>query len=270
MENLIVIKLGGSSITKKAEGKFEMNETVLKSAAKQISQALKSDNSLKLILVCGVGPFGHTNVVKYDLNNGIKTSAQEKGVEVTIKDCNFVAESVMDALENEGLKTEHVPGYLVCKQDGRKVISFDAEPYTNAVEKGIIPVTTGIMVKDKSLKWSVMSGDAAIAQITMRLIPKKVVIGTDVDGIFTGDPKEDKKAKLIEEISNTNLESVLKKATNSKAVDVTGGMKGKLEKLAETLNGTECQIFNLFTDGNLKKALLGEKMTSTKLKIWIN
>jgi len=267
MENLIILKLGGSSITKKAEGKYEMNESILKKSVSQISQALKEKPKTKLILICGVGPFGHSNVVKYDLNNGIKTKEQEEGVEITIKDCNFVASEVTSALEKEKVKTEHIPGYAVCKQDGRKVVSFDVTPYEQALEKGLVPVTTGMMVKDKSLKWSAMSGDAAIAQITKQLRPEKVIIGTDVDGIFTADPKEDKKATLIKEITKTNLKSVLEKASKSKAVDVTGGMKGKLEKLAETLNGTPCEIFNLFTEANLKKAVLGEKITSTKLKI---
>jgi isopentenyl phosphate kinase len=50
------------------------------------------------------------------------------------------------------------------------------------------------MVKDKEWKWSVMSGDTVIAQTCKLMKPKKVLMGTDVDGIFTADPKIDKNA----------------------------------------------------------------------------
>jgi len=267
VEDLIVIKFGGSSITKKADNKFEMNYEILEESAKELAFALKKNPSLKIALVCGVGPFGHTNVKNFGLNGRIETSEQEKGVEKTIKDCNFVAEETIAALEKHGLKTKLVAGYEVCKQDERKVISFDTEPYVKAIHGGFIPITTGVMVKDKSWKWSVMSGDTAIAEVCRQLRPEKVLIGTDVDGIFTADPKIDSKAKLIEEITKQNVPQILKMVGESKSVDVTGGMKGKLEKLAETLNGVPAEIFNLFTKGNLEKALKGEKIKSTKLKL---
>ena len=105
------------------------------------------------------------------------------------------------------------------------------------------------------------------AQLSKQLCPKKVLMGTDVDGIFTGDPKIDCQAELITEINNSNLEEVLKKAGESKNIDVTGGMRGKLEKLAETLNGVPCEIFNLFVKENLKNVLLGKTIKSTKILI---
>ncbi|NMA44645.1 MAG: hypothetical protein GX950_02430 [Candidatus Diapherotrites archaeon] len=266
MKELVLLKLGGSSITKKADNKFEMNEEVLNNSAKEIAQALK-EKEFNLILICGVGPFGHTNVKKYDLNNGIKTKNQEKGVEKTIQDCDFVADKVIEALEKQKLKTRHLPGYWVCKHDNKKVIVYEIEDYEKALQRGEIPITTGTMVKDKTLKWSVMSGDTSIAQITKQMKPQKIILGTDVDGIYTADPKIEKNAKLIKEINKENLEEVIKMADKSKAIDVTGGMKGKLEKLAEQLNGNEAQIFNLLIPGNLKKALLGKELNSTKIKL---
>ncbi len=265
MQNLIVIKLGGSSITKKADNKFEMNEEILKQSAVELASVLKKNPKLKIALVCGVGPFGHTNVKEYDLNNGIKTKRQEEGTQKTIQDCDFVADKTIEALEKCGLKTEHVPGYLVCRQDNKKVVSFDVEPYKEALGEGKIPLTTGNMVKDRILKWSPMSGDVVVAQLCKQLRPDKVIMGTDVEGIFTADPKIDKKAELIERITKENVEEVLEKAGESKSVDVTGGMKGKLEKLAQTLDGVPAEIFNLLKEGNLEKVLEGKEIKSTKL-----
>ena len=268
MKNLIVIKFGGSSITKKEENKFEMNYSVLKQAAKELALALKQNPKLKIALVCGVGPFGHTNVVKYNLNNGINSSGQEKGVKITNKDCDFVGAETAKALEKEGLKVKFIPGYEICVQENKKVKSFDLAPYKKALAAGEIPISTGVMVPDVKMKWSVMSGDTVIAQLAKKLKPEKVLMGTDVDGIYTADPKKVTNSELILEITSENLEEVLQKAGESKAMDVTGGMKGKLEKFAEQLNGVPAEIFNLFIKGNLKNALLGEEITSTKIKLW--
>jgi isopentenyl phosphate kinase len=266
MDDLVVIKFGGSSITKKADNKFEMNYDILNQSAQELARAIKP-TKIKVALICGVGPFGHTNVKLYDLNNGIKTKEQEKGVEKTISDCNFVAQETAKALEKVGLKTKLVPGYFVCKQDNRKVISFDTEEYVKAIRGGFIPITTGIMVKDKTLKWSVMSGDTVVAELCKQLRPKKVIMGTDVEGIYTADPKIDSKAKLIESITKENVPKILEMVGESVSVDVTGGMKGKLEKLAQTLNGVPGEIFNLFTKRNLESVLLGRDIVDTKIRL---
>ena len=265
--SLVILKLGGSSITKKADNKFEMDYNTLNRSALEIKNAIEKDPELKIILVCGVGPFGHTNVTNYNLNGKIETQEQEEGVEKTKQDCSYVGEETRKALEEVGIKSKLILGTDVCVQNERKVVSFNLEEYKKCLSEGIIPITTGTMVPDNSFKWSVMSGDQVIAQTAKNLSPQKVLMGTDVDGIFTADPKEDINAELIEEINENNIEEVLAKCGESKAVDVTGGMKGKLEKLASTLNGVPAEIFSLFVEGNLEKVLLGKEIKSTKLML---
>ena len=165
------------------------------------------------------------------------------------------------------MKVKLISGYEVCEQKSKKVLSFDIEPYKKALDEKIIPITTGIMVPDEDFKWSPMSGDTVIAQTAKQLSPTKVVMGTDVDGIFTADPKHNPNAKLIEKITNENLGEVLEQCGESASVDVTGGMKGKLEKLAATLNGVPAEIFSLFVEKNLENTLLGKEIKSTKIKL---
>lgn len=267
MNELIVLKLGGSAITKKADNKFEMNYSVLEKSAQEIKNALNQDKNLNIILVCGVGPFGHSNVVKYDLDKKIETEEQEKGVGITNADCDFVGEETVKALMKVGLDAKLVSGYEVCEQRNKNVERFDLAHYKKNIKNGIMSVTTGIMVPDKELVWSVMSGDQVIAQLAKKLKVKKVVIGTDVDGIFTSDPKTNPDAKLIELITKKNLNNVLEKCSGSKSIDVTGGMKGKLQKLGKTLNGVPAEIFSLLIKKNLEKALLGKEIKSTKINL---
>lgn len=264
MVSLYVVKFGGSVITKKGENKFEMNYAVLERLAFEIKNAC-SKKKFKLILVCGVGPFGHLNVVKYKINDSVRSEEQILGVKKTNLDCDFVGKEVSKALEKAGIKTVCVPAYNVCEQRNKKVEKFDFKPYEKALEEGKVPISTGIMVKDSELNWSVISGDQIIAQLAKHFKPKKVLLGTDVDGIFTADPKEDPSAELIPKITKKNIGKILEQVGESKSVDVTQGMKGKLEKLAATLHGTPAEIFNLFVEGNLEKALEGKKIKGTKI-----
>ena len=243
-----------------------MNYDVLNRAAQEIKNA-KSEGVFKLIVICGVGPFGHTNVSNYGINNGIETDEQMEGVRATNEACNFVGNECVNALKRAGLNAALVPADKAALQENKKVDSFSVVKYQGLLEKEIIPVSTGIMVPDTELTWSVISGDQIIAQLAKKLEPKKVLIGGDVDGIFTADPKEDPKAELIEEITKENISEVLSKVGESKAVDVTQGMKGKLYKLANALSGIPVEIFNLFVPGNLEKALLEQKIKGTKINL---
>jgi isopentenyl phosphate kinase len=263
----IILKLGGSSITKKADNKFEMDYEILKQSAQEIKNAIEKNTGLKIILVCGVGPFGHTNVVNYNLNGKIETSEQEAGVKKTKTDCEFVGNETRKALEKVGLCAKLILGTDVCVQNERKVVSFNLDEYKKCLDEGIISITTGTMVPDQSFGWSVMSGDQVIAQTAKYLNPEKVLMGTDVDGIYTADPKVEEDAKLIKEITKENLGEVLAQCGESKSVDVTGGMKGKLEKLASTLNGVPAEIFSLLNKGNLENALLKKEIKSTKINL---
>jgi isopentenyl phosphate kinase len=267
MENLIILKLGGSSITKKSENKFEMNYEILNQSALEIKKAIDENSKLKIILVCGVGPFGHTNVVNYNLNGKIETSEQQQGVEKTKEDCAYVGIETVKALNKVGLAAKLILGTDICVQKARRVFSFNLEEHKKCLEEGIIPITTGTMVPDQELVWSVMSGDQVIAQATKYFSPKKVLMGTDVEGIFTADPKKNKNANLIKNINKKNLDEVLGQCGDSSSIDVTGGMKGKLEKIASTLNGVPAEIFSLFVEKNLENVLLRKEIKSTKVRL---
>ena len=90
-----------------------------------------------------------------------------------------------------------------------------------------------------------------------KLKPGRIIIGTNVDGVL------DKKNKVIPEVTQKNLGKILENVDDSEAIDVTGGMRHKVETLLET--GIETQIINLKTPGLLKRAISGE-IVGTVLK----
>jgi isopentenyl phosphate kinase len=85
---------------------------------------------------------------------------------------------------------------------------------------------------------------------------EKIIEVSDVEGIFTANPKINKNARLIPEINRKNYQDIQKCLSGSTAADVTGGMKQKyLELLDAAKTGIICQIVDL---KHFKDALEGK------------
>jgi len=266
MSDLYIIKLGGSAITEKEGNKFEAKKPVLKRIAAELKKALE-EKEFSLIVVHGAGPFGHTNVVEFDINNGVYTDRHKEGLAKTIKDCNYLDSVVVDSLKESGIEAQAFDPNKIVEQDNKKIVGFETKGIEQALKEGKIPVVFGQMAPDKSLNASVMSGDAAIGFLAKKLNAKKIFLGADVAGVFTANPKKDKNAKRIPLIDKSNFEEVITQTEQAGTVDVTGGMKGKLEKLKEMLQGTTALIFDANKEENFYKALTGKEVEGTEVKL---
>lgn len=264
MPDLYIIKLGGSVITNKEGNKFEVRHETLQRIAQEIRQA-KGECGFSLAVIHGAGPFGHTNVKEYGINNGVFDEKQEEGYKKTVKDCNRLDSQVAKALKKAGLKPKAFDPNKLITQDNKKIVDFPTSEIEAAISQGLVPVLYGQMVKDKTLNYSVISGDTIIGHLAKKLGAKKVFLGTDVAGLYTTDPKKDPSARQIPLINKDNFENVLEKASEARTVDVTGGMKGKLEKLRQTLKGTTALIFNANETGSFYKALKGQEVKGTRV-----
>ena len=85
-----------------------------------------------------------------------------------------------------------------------------------------------------------------------------LIILSDIDGLYDGNPKVDKSARLIDEVPEINSE-IEKMAGGVGTKLGTGGMFTKIQaaKFA-TANGVTMLIVNGATVGNLRRALSGE------------
>jgi isopentenyl phosphate kinase len=265
MQDLIILKIGGSVCTQKASGKFSVRKAAVRRIAREIKEAM-DERGFSLLVVNGAGPFGHVNVAEYDINEGVRTQRDFEGFYKTVCDCSFLNCSVAEILRNDGLHAYPFPTSSVAVQSGKKIVAFEIEAMKRMwdADKKAVPVMNGTMVPDMMIGGSVISGDAVIEYLSGRLRPKLVVFATDVDGIFTKDPRKDSKAKLIEVVTHRNIGEVRTSLSGSSAVDVTGGMLGKVERLLSLDSDT--LIVNGNAPGRVKKALLRENVMGTLVK----
>jgi isopentenyl phosphate kinase len=265
---LWVLKLGGGAVTCKRENRRAARRDVIRAAARQIARARRDRSpSPALVVVHGAGPFGHSLVAEYGINDGVAGPRQVEGFVRTHNSMEDLNKQVMDLFREEGLWGFPLQPSACVVQRARRIETFFFEPVERLLDldAGIIPLLYGDMVADRSLGASVVSGDLLVVHLARHLGARRVLLGTDVSGVFTADPRRDPAARRIERIDRDGLESALAHAGGSAGVDVTRGMRGKIERLFEHLSGVPALIFDLTEPDALYRALGGGDVAGTEI-----
>jgi len=254
-----VLKLGGSAITRK-EKPLTPNLQAIKRLADEISQA----NISPLVLVHGGGSFGHPVAEQYRIKEGYRDPSQIVGFSRTHQAMTKLNNLIVDSLINHNIPAVEVqPSSCVVTKSGR-IQSMEARPLVKMLEVGFVPVLYGDAVLDSETGFAILSGDQLVSSLAIRLDADRVIIGVDVNGLYTADPKINPSARLIQHITLKELKNMQHKIEGAKVTDVTGGMLGKMLELMPAIeHGVQAMIVNATKPKRVYKALKGEKVVGT-------
>ena len=263
-KNLIILKIGGSVITDKKNDNEKINKKNLQRISHEISLAQKEKN-FALIIIHGVGPFGHKLAKQFNLQEGYQNKLQIKAlskISVSLRKLNTEVEIYLKKEKINTISFKQSSAWLL---ENKRLLNADLSVIEKYLGFDIVPILHGDVLMDTKLGFSVLSGDQIVSYLAKKLNAKKVIIGTDVDGVFDNDQKLDKNAKLIREFNIQHKNnSILKGSTST---DVTGGMKGKVDELIELSKfGIESEIINILKPNVLKKSLCGKSGLGTIIK----
>lgn len=253
---MFLIKLGGSVITDKTK-EDTFKKDVLDSLLKEIKRSKKH-----MILIHGAGSFGHILAKKYNLNQGYKNSNQLLGFSLTHAKVQKLNSLVLDLLHQHNINAVSISPHAVMILNNHLPYKIDYNIFKNYLEKGLTPVTFGDVVLDKKLGFSICSGDLLAEILAKNFKPEKVIFIIDEDGLYTANPKQDKKAKLIESITIKELEEFT--TSMDSHADVTGGMGGKISTIKKIASfGIDTILLNGNKPDRLYEVLIGKKAKST-------
>jgi len=216
----VVIKLGGHLLSEKSNSKY------LKGCIKVLKEILKSN---RLIVITGGGALARAYI----------EAARAFGVD----------ESTCDQLGIEASRLNAMLLTSLLGEDAYPNIPRNIDELKNAIRSGKTVITGGL--------FPAQSTDA-VAAVAAELSHAKLLIkATDVDGIYTSDPKSDPEAEKIEEIRAKELYRMI----------VDRGMEaGKYELFDQQALRIimRSEIPTVVIDGrdpkNILKALKGEKI----------
>jgi len=257
---LQILKLGGSVVTHKDEYMSAHTENIER-LAREIAEA----GQYPLVIVHGGGSFGHPVAKKHKIAEGMVDDSQIFGFSETHQAMVKLNEIIVDILLESGVPAFAISPSSMLYTSGKRLNELDTSIVKEYIELGMVPVLYGDAVLDSKQSFAILSGDQLISKLSNDLEADKIIFGSDVDGIFTDNPKLNPDAKLLKKVSVANIEAIVGGTTHT---DVTGGMQGKLSEAAEAVKGgADVIMVNAFEAGRVKTALRGEKVIGTILTL---
>jgi len=256
-----VLKIGGSVITFKDRA-LTPNLPAIERLAREISESQVSP----LIIVHGGGSFGHPIAAEYKIADGFRESGQRVGFSKTHNAMVSLNSLVIEALLNNGLPAFSIaPSSFIVTRSGR-IHYLCMDVLGQAIKLGFIPVLYGDAVFDYSYGFTILSGDQIVSRLAVELNASRIIVGVDVDGLYTSDPKMDPHAQLITKVTVSELKDLLSRIGGSSFTDVTGGMVKKvIELMVPASAGIEVLIINALKPNNVYRALKGEEVVGTRI-----
>jgi isopentenyl phosphate kinase len=254
-----VLKLGGSVITDK-EKPLTPNLKAIKRLADEIARA----NVSSLILVHGGGSFGHPVAKQYKLTEGYGDPSQIMGFSETHRTMTKLNSLVMEALIKRNINAIVVqPSSCVVTKAGR-IQNMERKPLKRMLNMGLVPVLYGDAVLDSEKGFAILSGDQLVSSLAINFCASRIIMGGDVDGLYTKDPKTNESAQLIQRVTLEELKAQKHDIEGSKATDVTGGMLGKIRELIPAIEqNIQALLVNATKPLRVYKALREEKVIGT-------
>lgn len=262
---LLILKFGGSIIT--IDAKFETyNENVVKKLTDSLNKIIDLYN---IIIVHGAGSFGHYHAKEYNIKQGFKDPNQLIGVVKTHESMLKLNNLFLNSLKKSTsiYPISFSPISFTNTANG-EIKRFEISNIKSALKLGITPILFGDVVFDEKIDFTILSGDKIVPYLAKHLKPKKIVMLTDVEGVYDDNPSKNKNAKLLSEINLNDKEMLHKISVNADSgkTRVTGEMGKKLLELRETVqSGIETWIISGLIENLLPKLILENEHIGTKL-----
>ncbi len=241
-----ILKIGGSVITLKDKYKSPNSESIANIAK------ILGEFPEPIILVHGAGSFGHIKALEFGLDSPGKVRGKEMEISTVVNDVLSLNSIISDALAAEGFRGISLPTHALYSSKGPE-IDIVQEMLRNTFS----PILYGDIIIQNG-NYRIISGDEIILDLSRKFRPDEIIFATDVDGLYSSDPKEYTNAKFFREIRASELN------IKDKGKDATGSMTGKVEKIKLMLPYTRrVMIVNGLYPERLRKALNDEETIGT-------
>jgi isopentenyl phosphate kinase len=270
-QKLTIIKLGGSLLTDKSTP-YTASEENISSVARELKECIDSGLIKDLILIHGVGSFGHPPVLKHKLHMGFQHRDQLLAMSETQLSINQYRLLLTQKFIDAGIPVNLMHPSSFCVNEKMKISDIFIKAVQGFLSLGMIPLVGGDMLYDSKMGFSVGGGDQLTVLFAKLFSAENVIFAADVEGIYTKNPRQFQDAELIPYINMNHLSEIIEQTDSSSQKDASGSMKGKLQAILslrdEIAKGIKVSIISMQKYGNLK-SLLGNKGESIRYTSFI-
>ena len=192
---LIIKKFGGSSLS---------NVERIKSAAKLVKKEIVLGNKV-VVVVSALGKT--TDKLQLLINKICLNGNSGEEIDAILSSGEQASSGLMAlALKNINIQSRSFLGWqipiLTNNSYGKaKILDIDSKTLKNEIKKGVTPVIAGFQGISNEFRISTIGrggSDTTAVAIAYKLNADRCDIHTDVDGVFTADPRWVKKARKID------------------------------------------------------------------------
>ena len=194
---LIIKKFGGTSLS---------NIDKIKKAAKLVKKEVVLGN--KVVVV--VSALGKTTDKLQSLINKISFNGNSKEIDAILSSGEQASSGLMAlALKNINVKSRSFLGWQIpiltnTSYGKARILNIDIKILKKEMKKGITPVIAGFQGISSEFRISTIGrggSDTTAVAMASKLSADRCDIHTDVEGVFTADPRWVKKAKKIDQLT---------------------------------------------------------------------
>jgi glutamate 5-kinase len=245
----LVIKIGSRIIASKGSG---LNKERIEQLAEEIVHLKKK--GIEVVLVSSGAILA--GMEKLGLKERPKTMPLKQAAAA-------VGQSQLMWIYEKTFEAHHLPvaQILLTGEDlaNRKRFLNSRNTFFTLFEHNVIPIVNeNDTVSVEEIKFG--DNDHLAALVTNLVDAQLLIILTDVDGLFTSDPRKDPDAKLLPYVEEISAE-IEKTAIDSGTLEGTGGMSSKVKAAKKvSVYGVPTLLLNGTVSGILIRAFSGEKV----------
>lgn len=242
---LTFVKFGGSIITDK-RGQEAPDLAIISQLTRELSSARATQNGHRFVLGHGSGSFGHVYAARYGIHRGLGPNDDWMGFALTARAARRLHGIIIDALLAAGIPALSLQPSASLHSRAGELVHWHTDSLAQAIHSSMVPVIHGDVSFDSEQGSAIISTEALFVQLALHtpLRPNRIVLVGET-AVYTADPHRNPSAQLIPLITTENIAEVLDYTGDSRAVDVTGGMRSKLAltwQLVQALPGLEVFI----------------------------
>lgn len=274
---VLFLKLGGALITDKHTPHSARME-VLAALCRELA-AWPGLGLHRLVLAHGSGSFAHTAVQATGFQDHPGDAMAMATVAAAARRLNGL---VMDELLAAGVPAVAVPGAVLAVCRNGAVVRVRSDIVRSLWQAGVLPVLYGDAAPDEVTGGAIASTEPLLVALAADLRPKRIVLATDVDGVYAFDPSADSKAESSDPSADPLVHTRAATGPHTRpipvftpdelpslpallgpragVVDVTGGMASKVRWMTELVaaqSGLEVRIVSGLRPGAVSAALDG-------------
>ncbi len=251
----------------KKEGIPKIRRDFLGHFSKELAKYIKESKE-SVIVIHGGGSITHPLVDFYNievpLKKGIICKPRERDAALRIHlAMNQLNKKVVQSLLKKGISAWPIQTSAIAISKDRRGHIFNFDAVRVALANGFVPILHGDFIFDSKTGISICSGDMIACALAGHFKANKLLIASDVDGVYSEDPFIKKDAYLFDSLAK---EDIMVKVKRGISIDHSGDMSGKLDCIMKYCKGVHTIIFNGIEKGSFRKIFKGEKL-GTKIII---